>query len=117
MALPTTPAAALGAVLPQDIGKASGVLNTLQRFGAAFSIAVASAVFASNGALTTPAGVVAGFRPATAVVAGLSLLGAATALAVGSRRRRAGVTSVEAVDGKETARVAAIEDADAAVVA
>jgi EmrB/QacA subfamily drug resistance transporter len=99
MALPTTPAAALGSVLPQDLGKASGIVNTMQRFGGAFSIAVVSAVFATNGALTSPAGVVAGFRPATAVVAGLSLLGAVAAMAVGSRRRAksAGAGRVESL--------------------
>jgi len=88
MALPIAPTAVLSAVLPTQMGKASGVNSTLQRLGAAFAIAVASAVFASNGHLGTPATFTAGFRPALALVAGLSLLGAITALAVGSRRRQ-----------------------------
>ncbi len=88
MALPIAPTAVLSAVLPTEMGKASGVNSTLQRLGAAFAIAVASAAFASNGHLGTPATFTAGFRPALALVAGLSLLGAATALAVGSRRRQ-----------------------------
>jgi MFS family permease len=87
MALPSTPSAAMSAVAPADMGKASGVLNTLQRFGSAFAIAVVSAVFAANGHFGSPASVVAGFRPAFAVAAGLSLLGALTALAITSRRR------------------------------
>jgi EmrB/QacA subfamily drug resistance transporter len=86
MAIPTTPAAALGAVAPADVGKASGTNSTLQRFGGAFGIAVATAVFAAYGHLGTPASFSAGFRPALAVVAGLSVLGAATALAVRGRR-------------------------------
>jgi EmrB/QacA subfamily drug resistance transporter len=86
LALPTTPAAALGAVSPQDIGKASGVINTMQRFGAAFCIAVVAAVFSSNGHLTSAAGVAAGFRPATVVIALLSLAGAAIGLAVSARK-------------------------------
>jgi hypothetical protein len=86
MALPTTPAAALGAVAPHELGKASGIYNTMNRFGAAFCIAVVSAVFASNGHLTSGDAVVAGFRPATAVIAALSIAGAVVGLAVGSRR-------------------------------
>ncbi len=87
MALPSTPSAAMSSVAPADMGKASGVLNTMQRFGSAFAIAVVSAVFAANGHFGSPASVVAGFRPAFAVAAGLSLLGALTALAITSRRR------------------------------
>jgi EmrB/QacA subfamily drug resistance transporter len=86
MALPTVPTAALGAVPPADLGKASGVTNTLQRFGGVFGVAAVAAVFAAHGHLGTPASVTAGFRPALAVSAGLSALGAITALAVGARR-------------------------------
>jgi len=87
MALPGTPSAAMSSVAPADMGKASGVLNTMQRFGAAFAVAVVSAVFAANGHFGSPATVVSGFRPAFAVAAGLSLLGAVTALAITGRRR------------------------------
>ena len=86
MALPTTSAAALGAVLPADIGKASGANTTLQRFGGAFGVAIVTAVFTANGRLGLPAAFQAGFRPALAVAAGLSLAGAATALLVSRRR-------------------------------
>jgi hypothetical protein len=68
------------------MGKASGVNNTLQRFGGVFGVAVVTAVFAATGHLGTPEQVAAGFRPGLAVAAGLSVLGAATALAVGRRR-------------------------------
>jgi MFS family permease len=88
MVLPATPTAALGAVPPADVGKASGVNNTLQRFGGVFGVAVVTAVFTATGHLGTPDQVAAGFRPALAVSAALSLIGAATALAV-TRRRRA----------------------------
>lgn len=89
MALPTTPTAALSAVPPADIGKASGANGTLQRFGGAFGVAAASAVFAANSQLGTPASFTAGFRPALAVAAGFSLLGVISALAVAGRRRAA----------------------------
>jgi EmrB/QacA subfamily drug resistance transporter len=87
MAIPTAPAAAIGAVRPEDIGKASGANSTLQRFGGAVGIAVATAVFTANGHLGSAGAFDAGFRPALAVAAGLSLLGAGTALAIGARRR------------------------------
>jgi len=89
MVLPATPTAALSAVPPADMGKASGVNNTLQRFGGVFGVAVVTAVFSATGHLGTPDQVAAGFRPALAVSAGLSVLGAATALAVTRRRRPA----------------------------
>jgi EmrB/QacA subfamily drug resistance transporter len=87
MALPTTAAAALNAVGPADMGKASGASNTLQRLGGAFGIAVATSVFSSYGHLGAPAAFVTGFRPALGLAAGLSVLGAVTALATGARRR------------------------------
>jgi len=89
MVLPATPTAALSSVPPADIGKASGVNNTLQRFGGVFGVAVVTAVFTATGHLGAPDQVAAGFRPALAVSAGLSLLGAVTAMAVASRRQLA----------------------------
>jgi Major Facilitator Superfamily len=86
MALPTTATAALSAVAPADMGKAAGANGTLQRFGGAFGIAATTAVFAANGQLGTPASFIAGFRPALALAAGLSLLGVVSALAVSNRR-------------------------------
>jgi EmrB/QacA subfamily drug resistance transporter len=87
MALPTVPTAVLSAVTPAEMGKASGISNMMQRFGAVFAIAIASSVFAANGHLGSPASITSGFRPAMAVSAALSLLGAITALAVVTRRR------------------------------
>jgi MFS family permease len=86
MAIPTVPTAALGAVPPADVGQASGVSNTMQRFGGAFGIALVSAVFAGYGHLGTAASFTAGYRPAMVGAAGLSLLGALTAVAIGGRR-------------------------------
>ena len=94
MTLPTVATAALGAVPPADIGKASGVNNTLQRFGGAFAVAAVPAVFSSYGHLGSPASVVSGYRPALAVSAGLSLIGAMAAVAV-SRRKAAPAGDVQ----------------------
>lgn len=91
MALPIAPTAVLSAAHPRDMGKASGVNSTLQRFGSAFAIAIAAAVFSANGHLGTPVSFTTGFRPALGVVAGLSVLGAMSALAVAGRRRAATV--------------------------
>lgn len=96
MAMPAVSATALGAVAPADAGRASGVNNTLQRFGGAFGIAVAAAVFSAHGALGSPAGVVAGYRPALAVSALLSLLGAAAAALAGRRAGRPAAIPVRA---------------------
>jgi MFS family permease len=86
MAFATTPTAVMSAVAPADLGKASGATNTLQRFGGVFGIAIATAVFFANGHLGTPAGFDAGFHPALLLAAGLAVLGALSALAVGPRR-------------------------------
>ena len=86
MALPTVPTAVLSAVAPSEMGKASGITSMMQRFGAVFAIAIASSVFAAHGHIGSPASITAGFRPALAVSAALSLLGAITALAVVTRR-------------------------------
>jgi len=101
MTVPTVATAALGAVPPADIGRASGVNNTLQRFGGAFGVAIVTAVFTSYGHLGSPASVVSGYRPALAVSAGLSLLGAVAAVAVGRRRAPAPAPGARPADLRE----------------
>ena len=85
LALPSAATAVVGAVWPADVGKASGVNSTMQRFGAAFAIAIASAVFSANGQLSSAAAFTDGFRPALIVVAGLAVAGALAALAIGAQ--------------------------------
>ena len=85
MAVPVAPTAALSAVMPGDIGKASGVNSTLQRFGSVFAVAVASAVFGAFGKLGAADTFLSGFRPALGVVGALALLASITALAVTTR--------------------------------
>jgi EmrB/QacA subfamily drug resistance transporter len=80
MALPTAATAAMSAVRPDQLGKASGANGTLQRLGGVFGVAAATTVFTASGRLGTAATFTAGFRPALAAAAGLSLLGALTAL-------------------------------------
>jgi len=87
MAIPTVPTAALGAVPPEDVGRASGVSNTMQRFGGAFGIALASAIFDAHGHLGSAASFTSGYRPGMFGAAALSLLGAIAALAIARRQR------------------------------
>jgi MFS family permease len=90
MAVPTVPTTALDAVPPADIGKASGVQSTLQRFGSVFGVAIVAAVFSANGHLGSPATVASGFRSALIAAACLSVAGAVAALAAGRRPVRGG---------------------------
>ena len=88
MALPTVPTAVLNSVAPRELGKASGINYMMQRFGAVFAIAIASAVFAADGHLGTPASVTDGFKPALAVCAGFAVLAALSALAISPPKTR-----------------------------
>jgi EmrB/QacA subfamily drug resistance transporter len=92
MAIPTASAAALNAVAPASLGKASAIFNTLRQFGAVLGIAIGTAIFNSHGSLAGPAAVTSGYRPAMAAAAGFSALGAVVAVAI---RRRAAQRSPE----------------------
>jgi MFS family permease len=100
MALPTAATAAMNAVRPAELGKASGAISTLQRLGAVFGVAVVTAVFTANGRIGSAVTFTDGFRPALAVAAGLSLLGVLTALALRGR-----TTSDEVALGQTTTRI------------
>jgi EmrB/QacA subfamily drug resistance transporter len=102
MALPAPSSAGLNAAPPVLLGRASGVLNTLQQVGAAFGIAVVTAVFDAHGSLTTPAATLDGYEWVLVTTAGISMLGALTAL--GLRRRRTPDAESRAVE--EVAAVA-----------
>lgn len=87
MALPTVPTQVLSAVAPRDIGMASGVANTMQRFGAVFGIALTSTIFSAYGHLGSPSSVTNGIKPALFACAALALLGTLTALAAEQTNR------------------------------
>jgi MFS family permease len=108
MAIPTMPLAVMGAVAPRDMGTASGVFNMLQRFGGVVAVAVASAVFVSNGHLGTVVSFDNGFRPALLVPAGMSVLGSVSAiLARRARAKAVDLTGAGAQEEKTTAGAAA----------
>jgi EmrB/QacA subfamily drug resistance transporter len=85
MTIPTVPAAVFGAVDPEQMGTASGTNTMVQRFGAVFGVAIASAVFSANGHLGNSTTFTDGFRPAVMVAAVLALLGALAGFAVSTR--------------------------------
>jgi predicted MFS family arabinose efflux permease len=93
MVLPVAPTAALSAVEREDMGKAAGVNSTLQRFGGAFGVAVATSVFAAFGSLGSPTAFIAGFRPSFTMVAGLAVIGALAAFGVGNPQLQAAATA------------------------
>ena len=94
MVLPVAPTAALSSAEHEDMGKASGVNSTLQRFGAAFGVGVATSVFAAFGSLGSPTAFIAGFRPSFTTVAGLAVLGALAAFGVGNARAVAHASTI-----------------------
>jgi MFS family permease len=94
MALPAASAAGLNAAPPALIGRAAGVMNTVQQIGQATGVAVLTVVFDAHGSLDTPAATLSGYEPALVTAAGISALGALAALGIGRHRR-----TPEVVDG------------------
>ncbi len=105
MALPCVTAAGLNSVPPALLGKAAGTLNTMQQFGAVFGVAIVTAVFNSKGSLAGPAAVTSGYRPALAVAAGLSVLGAFAAFGL-RRAPRAGAVRLSQPGENQAAELA-----------
>ena len=85
MAMPAMQNAVVGAVGASEVGKASGVNNTLRELGGVFGIAALVAVFSAAGGYATAQEFTDGFGPAIGFTAGLSLLGAAVGLLIPKR--------------------------------
>jgi EmrB/QacA subfamily drug resistance transporter len=90
MALPCVTTSGINAARPVWIGKAAGVMNMMQLLGATLGIAIITVVFNATGSLAGAATVTHGFRSALIVSAGLSVLGALTAVGIRSARKRPG---------------------------
>jgi MFS family permease len=86
MSLPAAQSAVLGAVEPQDIGKASGTFSTVRQLGGAFGVAVLVAVFASAGGYGSPQAFSNGFVAAIAVCGGLAFIAALAGVTLPRRR-------------------------------
>ena len=90
MALVFAPAAnaVLGAVRPDEAGKASGATNAIRELGGVLGVAVLASVFTANGSYATPATFTAGVTAALPVGAAVLAVGAVIALFVPAKRRR-----------------------------
>jgi EmrB/QacA subfamily drug resistance transporter len=86
-AIPAAQAALIGSVDEADIGKVSGVNNTVQELAGAIGVAVAVAFFAARGGYETAQAVSDGFQAAT--VGGAALTGAGFVAALVIPRRAA----------------------------
>jgi EmrB/QacA subfamily drug resistance transporter len=76
----------LGAVLPEEEGRASGANNTIREMGGVFGVAVLASVFSANGSYASPQAFVDGMVPAVWVGAAAVAIAAIAAVAVPGRR-------------------------------
>jgi len=86
MAMPAAQNAVLGAVVANEVGKASGILNTSRYLGGTFGVALVVAVFAATGNVASARAFSHGFSAAMGVGALLSLAAAIVALALPTNR-------------------------------
>jgi MFS family permease len=98
LAFPALNIQATDGIADSEQGLAGGLLNTSVQLGGAIVLAVVTAVVTANGgAQASASALLAGFKPALTVIAGISVLGIATA-AIGlalHRRRTAAPAPVE----------------------
>lgn len=80
LAMPAVQSAVLGSVAPPDMGKASGVYNTMRRLGWACGAAAAVAVFGGAGSLTSAKTMAAGYAAVLLLTAALSTVAAVVSL-------------------------------------
>jgi predicted MFS family arabinose efflux permease len=88
MAMPAVQSAVLGAVEPPDIGKASGLFNTLRQLGGVLGVSLIVALFVQVGGYASAQAFGAGFAAALVGCAVLSVLGAVFGLRLRGRRER-----------------------------
>jgi len=98
MAIPAAQNSVVASVADDLIGKAAGANSMMRELGGVFGIALAVAVFAGMGSYASTQAFVDGFAPATAVGAGLALLGALAGLALPGRSRTETTIATVAVE-------------------
>jgi MFS family permease len=86
----------LAAVRPEEEGQASGAQNAIRELGGVFGVAVLASVFSAYGGYRTPETFVDGMSAAVWIGAGVVLLGAVAAFAIGKPRAAARAELVEA---------------------
>jgi EmrB/QacA subfamily drug resistance transporter len=85
----------LSAVRPEEQGQASGANNAIRELGGVFGVAVLASVFSSYGGYRTQETFVNGMNAAVWIGAGVVLLGAIAAFAIGKTRAVAEVVQEE----------------------
>jgi MFS family permease len=101
MAMPASQKSVVEAVVPSEIGKASGTFTTMRWLGGVFGIAIVIAVFAATGGYATAQDFNDGFAPAMGVAAGLSLAGAVAGLVLPARQQSTDVAASQPVPAVE----------------
>ena len=86
-AMPAVQSAVLGSVAPADMGKASGIYNTMRQLGWACGAAAAVAVFSGSGSLATAQTFTNGYAAVLLLTAALSMAGALLSLKLPSAVR------------------------------
>jgi EmrB/QacA subfamily drug resistance transporter len=86
-AMPAVQSAVLGSVAPRDMGKASGIYNTMRQLGWACGAAAAVAVFSGSGSLATAETFGNGYAAVLLLTAALSITGALLSLKLPSAVR------------------------------
>jgi EmrB/QacA subfamily drug resistance transporter len=86
MAMPAAQKSVVGAVLPQEIGQASGAFMMLRIFGGVFGVAISVAVFASVGGYASAEEFSEGFSAAMGAVAAFAFIGMLVALGMPGKR-------------------------------
>lgn len=95
MAMPAAQSAVLGAVEPQDIGKAAGLFNTLRQLGGVLGVALTVAVFLRHGGYASAREFSDGFAAALIAAAAMSLAGAIVGLRLRGRPAPKPATNLE----------------------
>jgi EmrB/QacA subfamily drug resistance transporter len=99
MAMPAVQSAVLAEAEPRDIGKASGLFNTLRQLGGVFGVAISVAVFMRVGGYAGPRDFGAGFAAALDVCAAFSFAGAILGLRLRGPRRQARTMTSGNIEG------------------
>ncbi len=86
----------LAAVRPEEEGQASGAQNAIRELGGVFGVAVLASVFSAYGGYRTSDTFVNGMNAAVWIGAGVVLLGAVAAFAIGKTRVRVAEQPVQA---------------------
>ncbi|GAB3885249.1 DHA2 family efflux MFS transporter permease subunit [Kibdelosporangium lantanae] len=104
LAMPAAQKAVVGAVEPQDIGKASGAVTALRMLGGVFGIAIVTAVFEGSGDFGSPQAFSDGFAHALGVAAVMALIGAVAGLGMPGRKPAGGVPANPVRGAESTAK-------------